>query len=136
VHHSDHFVAFSFFARAPRVPRCAAADITAYVLHRVLHTSRKAQAFPIVRAVAPRCQRGSQKSAPYAPTRAVLPCHSILVRLTKQYSPGLRFLSQVSVGVFALAGRSSGTRRNSHFESAREFVHHLSSARHCGAPLG
>jgi hypothetical protein len=48
------------------------------------------------------------------------------VRLSGQYF--------VLFGILALTGRSSGTRRNSCFESSREFMHHRVSARCRRAP--
>jgi hypothetical protein len=55
--------------------------------------------------------RSSRKAAPNVPSWAASPEEPILARLSRRLALELRLRSEVSVGVRALTGRSSGTRR-------------------------
>jgi hypothetical protein len=128
--------AFSCFAYAVPVQACAAANVAAPAAHRVLRASRGVQAFPLVWAFAPLrwgliaggCAVCVCASRRVSASFVAFPLLASAVRVQARASR-LRFMPQVPVGVFALTGRSSGTRRNSCFESSREFVHHHGVAR-------
>jgi hypothetical protein len=110
-----------FLARAVPAQPCAAASITACVSQRMLRSARKARAFSLAQAFARASCSHLVRARAACMCAPVSPCKSRPVRSSGPYF--------VLFGVFALTGRSSGTRRNSCFESSCEFVDHRGVAR-------
>jgi hypothetical protein len=115
------------FSRA-RCPRASVRDGKHHGLRLALRAAQFTQvrAFSLARAFAVASCACIASARAVCMCAAVSPCESNPVRFSGHYF--------MLFGIFALTGRSSGTRRNSRFESPREFVHHCGSVRCRRAP--